>query len=160
MNEVSKEEGPRMEIVKSRKGRRPVWMTPFGEEPWGDMWFDRPLMTWPRWQGEEFNPSMNIAEKEGKYIVSAELPGVKKDDISVSIKGNILTIKGKKEQEKEEKGTDYYIKESSYGSFSRSFDLPEDVEEDKIEATLKDGVLKLVMPHKAKKKAGKIEIKE
>jgi HSP20 family protein len=134
-------------------------MTPFGEEPFGDIRFDRWFPEWPRMRGEEYVPTFNFYEKEGKYYLTAELPGVSKDDISVNIDNNVLTITGKKESEREEEEANYYLKESSFGSFSRSIRLPAEVEEDKVEATFKDGVLKLVMPHKEEAKARKIDIK-
>ncbi|MCG6879082.1 MAG: Hsp20/alpha crystallin family protein [Deltaproteobacteria bacterium] len=89
----------------------------------------------------------------------ASLPGVKKEDINIDIHDNVLTISGKKESEREEKEANYYLKESSYGSFSRSVRLPGEVEEEDVDASYKDGVLKVVM--KAKEGTGrrKIEIK-
>jgi HSP20 family protein len=145
-----------------RRRRRPFWMTPFGEEPFGDIWFDRLWPTWPRWRWgeEEFVPTFNFYEKEGKYYLTAELPGVNKDDVSVDIDKDVVSITGKKSSEKEEEGADYYLKESSYGSFSRSFRLPSEVDEDKLDATFRNGVLTLVMPHTEAPKRRKIKIKE
>ena len=140
--------------------RRPWWMTPFGREPMGDIWSDRLWPEWSRLQGEEFSPSTNLYEKDGKYHLTAELPGIKKDDISITIDANVLTVTGKKESEKEEKGKNYYVKESRYGSFSRSFRLPEQVDETKVDAKLQDGVLTVSIPVKADAKSRKIEIKD
>lgn len=148
-----------MTVPAVKKGRRPSWMTPFGHEGWGDVWFDR---LWPEWRrdlGEEWSPTMNFYEKEGKYVLTAELPGIPKEDISISIDNGVLTITGKKETSKEEKDANYYLKECSYGSFTRSFRLPGEVEEGKIEAVFKNGVLTLEMPHKEQPKSKKIEIK-
>lgn len=142
-----------------RRGRRPSWMTPFGREGWGDVFFDR---LWPEWQrdmGEEWAPATNFYEKEGKYYLTAELPGLSKEDISVTIDSGFITITGKKETKKEEEGASYYLKESAYGSFSRSLRLPGEVEEGKVEATFKDGVLTIEMPHKKEPAAKKIGIK-
>lgn len=146
-----------MEIEKSR-GRRPVWMTPFGQESWGDAFTDRPWLSWPRMAGEEYNPTLDLYEKDGSYVLTVELPGVEKDDIAISIADNVLTISGEKHFAGEQQGKRYYIRESSGGSFSRSFRLPKKIEEGNVEATFKDGVLRLVIPHKAEDGARKIEI--
>jgi len=147
-----------METSLTRR-RRPLWMTSFGQEPMGDVWFDRPSDTWPRWEGQEFVPDINIYDKDDKYYMVAELPGIKRDDISIDIDNNVVTLTGKKKAEKEGEGADYYWKEASYGSFSRSFRLPSKVEEDKVEAKFVDGVLTLELPHKESPKRRKIEIK-
>jgi HSP20 family protein len=142
-----------------RRGRRPSWMTPFGREGLGDVFFDR---LWPEWQrdmGEEWVPTANFYEKEGKYFLTAELPGLSKEDISVTIDKGVITVTGKKETKKEEEGANFYLKESSYGSFSRSLRLPGEVEEDEVEATFKDGVLTVEMPHKKEPESKKIGIK-
>jgi HSP20 family protein len=146
-----------MPLIK--KGRRPVWMTPFGEEGWGDVFMDRLWREWPRWKGEEWVPTFNFYEKEGKYFLTAEIPGVEKNDLAISIDHNVLTISGRKETKKEEEGANYYLRESSYGSFSRSLRLPGDVQEEKVEASFKDGVLSVVIPQAETPKTKKIEIK-
>lgn len=140
--------------------RRPIWMTPGGEEQsLTDMWFDRPWTMFPRWRGEDFSPAINFYEKEGKFHLVAELQGVNRDDISINVENNVLTITGKKQSEREEEGSDFYLKETTQGSFSRSLRLPAEVEEDQIDASFKDGVLKLVMPHKKVPTSRRIEIK-
>ena len=133
-------------------------MTPFGREPFGDVFLDR---LWPEWQrdmGEEWTPSINFYEKEGKYFLKADLPGMTKDDISITLDQGVVTIKGKKEETNEEKGANYYLRESAYGSFSRSFRLPSEVDEEKVTAVFKDGVLILEMPQKSEPAAKKVEI--
>jgi len=145
--------------LPTRRIRRPSWMTPWGEEGMGDVWFDRLWPEWQRWQGEEYTPNFDFYEKDGKYHLTADLPGVKKDDISVNVENNVLTVSGKRESEKEEKEANYYFKESTYGSFSRSVRLPTDVDEGSVDATFKDGVLKVEMKPKESTKARKIEIK-
>jgi len=148
-----------MELTVRKRGSRPWWMTPFGREPMGDVFVDR---LWPEWQrdiGEEWTPAINFYEKEGKYFLTAELPGLTKDDISVTVDNGVVTVTGKKETTREEEGASFYIKESSYGSFSRSFRLPTEVEEEKIDAKFKDGVLTLEMPQKGGPEAKKIDIK-
>ena len=78
-------------------GRRPWWMTTGAREPWGSVWTDRLWPEWPRWYGEEYRASFDIYEKDGTYHLEAELPGVKKDDISISVDRNLVTVCGKKE---------------------------------------------------------------
>jgi HSP20 family protein len=141
------------------RGRRPSWMTPLGREGWGDVFSDR---LWPEWQrdmGEEWTPRMTFYDKDGKYHLTAELPGMSRDDVSITIDKGVLTVTGKKEVKKEEEGADYYLRETSYGSFSRSFRLPSEVEETKVEANFKDGVLSVEMPHKKEPSSKKIQIK-
>ena len=140
------------------RSRRPWWMIPQGREPIGDVFFDR---LWPEWRrdyGEEMVPSVDFAEKDGKYFLTAELPGMDKEDISITIEEGYVTLSGKKEAKKEEKGSDYFIREMSHGSFSRSFRLPRKVAEDKVEATYKDGVLTVEMPHAEEAANKKIEV--
>jgi len=139
--------------------RRPWWMTTYGREPMGDVWTDRLWPEWPRQWGEEYRPSMDLYEKEGKYYLTAELPGVQKDDISITVEGDVVTLSGKKASTKEEKGANYYVSESRQGSFSRSFRLPEKVDEKTVDARFKDGVLTLELPVKETEKTRKIEIK-
>jgi HSP20 family protein len=133
-------------------------MMPFGREGWGDVFSDR---IWPEWQrdmGEEWTPSMDFYEKEGAYYLTAELPGLSKDDIAVTVDRGVVTVTGKKATSKAEEGANYYLKECACGSFSRSLRLPVEVEEDKIKATFKDGILTLEMPHKKEPTTKKIEI--
>jgi len=144
-----------MAIVRNR---RPSWMTPFAMEGVGDVFFDR---LWPEWQrdtGEEWSPSVDLTEKDGKYSLVAEIPGLKKEDISISFENGLLTIKGQKETDHEEKNEEYYLRETRSGSFSRSFELPREVDTEGIEATYENGVLKVVLPHAEDSKSKKIEI--
>ena len=145
--------------LPAKRGQRPWWMTPFGREPFGDVFFDR---LWPEWQrdlGEEWAPAVNFYEKDNTYVLSAELPGMKKEDISVTVDKGVVTVTGRKESSKEEEGANFYLKETTSGSFSRSFRLPGEVQEDKVEASFKDGILTLTMPHKTESKVKKISIK-
>jgi HSP20 family protein len=100
------------------------------------------------WWGSAF-PAVDIAETDKEILVTAELPGLDEKDLDVSLRGNHLYIRGEKKAEKEEKGEHYYHKESSYGAFHRAIHLPVEVEEDKIEATYKKGVLKITLPKSA-----------
>ena len=146
-----------MTLAISRQ-KRPWWMTTFGREPMGDVFFDRLWPEWHRDMGEEWNPNMDFYKKDGKYYLNAEVAGLNKGDISVSFEDGCLTISGKKRTEKDEEGADYYMRETNRGSFSKSFNLPEDVDEEKLDATYKDGVLTLVIPIKEGTKRKKIEV--
>jgi HSP20 family protein len=91
----------------------------------------------------EWVPAIDMYEKDNKYIVKTELPGMKEEDVDVSVVGESLTIKGEKKAESEIKEGDYYRSERSYGSFFRSIALPSDADPDKINANYEDGVLEV-----------------
>lgn len=100
-----------------------------------------------------FSPRIDISEKDDNIFVEAEIPGVKKDDLKITLQDNILTIKGEKKKEKESKDNNYYRCERSYGSFSRSFTLPSEVNTDKVDAKFNDGMLKIELKKIEQKKA-------
>jgi HSP20 family protein len=97
-------------------------------------------------------------EKDDKYTVKAELPGMKEEDVDVSVVGDRLTIRGEKKAEHEVKQENYYRSERSYGSFFRSIDLPSDANPGKIEASYDDGVLEVTIPKTAVVKAKKVKV--
>jgi HSP20 family protein len=106
-------------------------------------------------------PAADVVETEKAYEITAELPGIDQKNIEVNVASGGITIKGEKKEETEEKKKDYYVSERRYGSFQRYFGLPEGVDPDKIEATFKNGVLKVTLPKtaEAQKAAKKIEVK-
>lgn len=106
-----------------------------------------------------FTPSVNTREGEYAYHIDVDLPGVKKEDISVKIENNVLTLKGERKSKKEVKEKDYYKKESSFGSFTRSFTLPENIDVENIHAENKDGVLEVTLPKKEAKESSVKQIK-
>lgn len=108
-----------------------------------------------------FKPSVNTREGEYAYHIEVDLPGVKKEDINVDVKNDVLTISGERKTKKEVKEKDYYKMESSYGKFQRSFTLPDNTDTENIEANSKDGVLEVIIPkmEKSKKETKKIKIK-
>ena len=119
----------------------------------------------PFWHGEfglAQAPAVDIVEYDKSYQVTAELPGMEEKDIDVKFADGVLTIKGEKREESEEKKKDYYRSERRFGAFQRSFRVPDGVEPNKIEATVKNGVLTVLLPKSddAKKREKKIEIKK
>lgn len=104
-------------------------------------------------------PTVDISESEGEYLIKAELPEVKKEDVKVTVEDSVLTLSGERRHEKEEKGKKYHRVERSYGSFVRSFSLPESVDESGVKADYKDGVLNLHLPKTEKVKPKSIEVK-
>jgi HSP20 family protein len=96
--------------------------------------------------GVEWSPSADISETDKEYMIRAELPAVKKEDVSVSVTGNTITIEGERKQRKEDKDEKSIRVESFHGTFTRSFQLPEDVIVDKIRCEDKDGVLTVHLP--------------
>lgn len=126
--------------------------------PFGRSFFD----VQPFWPRESWAvPAVDIAETEKSYEISAELPGIDEKNIEVKFADGVLTIKGEKQEEKEEKKKDYYLSERSFGSFQRSFQVPEGVDSEKIEANFKNGVLRVTLPKnaEAQKSAKKITVK-
>src|SRR5229473_8405128 len=105
-----------------------------------------------------WSPSVDIFETEGEIVVKAELPGVDRKDITLHLENNVLTLKGERRFEKETKEENYHRIERSYGNFSRSFSIPATVDEEKIRADYKDGVLKIVLPKKEQSKPKQIKI--
>ncbi|MFP5469001.1 MAG: Hsp20/alpha crystallin family protein [Alphaproteobacteria bacterium] len=107
------------------------------------------------------SPAIDIVDKNEAYQVVAELPGMDEKNVEVKLVNGSLTIKGEKRDEKEEKKKDYYLHERSFGSFERSFALPDEVDADKIEASFSKGVLTVTLPKKpeAVKPEKKIEVR-
>jgi len=125
---------------------------------------------WDRFVGEsplarritgEWCPTVDVSETKDNFVIKAELPGMDDKDVSVTISGDVLTIKGEKKREEEEKDEHHYRAERYYGSFQGSFQLPNSVKADKIEADFEKGILKVTLPkvEEAKKKEVKIKVK-
>lgn len=107
----------------------------------------------------EWAPTVDVSETAEEYLIKAELPEVKKEDVRISVDSGVLTLQGERKQEKEEKGKKFHKIERSYGSFLRSFTLPGGVDETRIRAEFKDGVLNLHLPKSEKAKAKVIDVK-
>lgn len=125
-----------------------------------------PLMTlrhplaWWRVPTEELGwmPALEIYEKEDRFVVRAEVPGMTKDDVDISILGDTLTIKGERKAESEVKDEDYHRCEVCYGKFSRAVTLPSSVQAGKVAATYDNGILEITLPKAAEAKPKKIEV--
>jgi HSP20 family protein len=104
-------------------------------------------------------PSMDIEDSDEEVVVSAELPGVDIKDVDVSVSGNVLTVKGEKKDEHEEKNGNYYHRERWSGSFQRSIALPDAVDADKVDAQMKNGVLRITFPKREEVKPKQISVK-
>jgi HSP20 family protein len=147
----------------------PGLLHPFGvmERRFEDL-FRRPFSLmdpswWPRLrmsEAEVLSPTVDIFEEGDDVVVKAELPGIKKEDISVDITDNTLVISGERKQEEKVEKKDYYRLERSYGSFSRTLRMPTEVKTDKAKANFKDGVLEIRVPktEEAKQKGKKVPI--
>ena len=106
-------------------------------------------------------PSVDMSETDDEILITAELPGVNKDDLEVSVSEGKVTIRGEKKEQEEDKGKDYYRLERSYGAYQRSFFLPCEIDEDKVDASFKHGVLDIKLPKTdaAQKRIKKIPVK-
>jgi HSP20 family protein len=160
------EKKPKSEMDVVPVGSR--WgLAPFDEmERWFDDFFRRPFLTssWlPRLRFPEvgdISPSVDIYEDKNDVVIKAEIPGMKKEDVSVSISDEILTISGEKKAEENVEKKNYHRIERTFGSFTRRMRLPPGLQEDKVKAVFKDGVLEVRIPktEAAKQKAKQIKI--
>ena len=155
-----------MVVERWGPGRRLTPWNPFqGIEDMERRWEDimgrsfYPL-AWTRLPVEEreWRPAAEVFEKEDQFVVKAELPGMKQDDIDISVVGDTLTIKGERKAESKVKEEDYYCCERSDGSFNRSVAMPSNVNAAKIEASYKDGILEINLPKVPEVKPKKIAI--
>jgi HSP20 family protein len=111
-------------------------------------------MTLPEWA-----PAVDIIEEEKEYLIKVELPEVQKDDVKVTVEGGTLNISGERKSEKEEKNRKFHRLERFYGRFERSFTMPEDAEEGKVNAEFKDGVLRVHLAKSEKARPKQVEVK-
>jgi len=125
------------------------WRAPFRMPNWTRS------VAWPSM------PAVDFTDTEKSYEVIAELPGIDEKNVEVKVANGVLTIKGEKQEDKEEKNKDYYVRERNFGSFERAFQVPNGVDTDKVEASFKKGVLTVTMPKKpeAQKTVKKIDVK-
>ena len=136
----------------------------FDRDPWRFPFRRSVFDIEPLWRREVSagaTPAVDIVEKDKTYEVTADLPGMDEKNIEVKLVNGDLTIKGEKQEEKEEKKNDYFLRERRFGSFERCFAVPEGVDTDKIEASFKRGVLTITLPKKpeAQTPEKKIQVK-
>jgi len=145
-----------MYLVKRERNDFPSLLSRFLNEPFGfDRWLSRP------WEEDSvmWAPRVDVKETEDSYQFLADLPGLKKNEIKVSMTDNVLTLSGERKHEKEEKKEGRHFSERSYGQFCRSFQLPEKVKAEEIKANYKNGVLEITLPKADEVKPREIEIR-
>ena len=124
--------------------------------------FDDPFFSIGRMADESglgnWNPAVDLYEKDDHYMIKAELPGVDKKDIKIDLKDRLLTLSGERAYDNDVNEENYYRRERTYGKFQRAFTLPADVDSDKIKAEYKDGVLQIEVPKPEEKKAKQVTI--
>jgi len=149
--------------VRNNGGRELVPRREFDPISW-----TRDLLRWdpfremlPSFAQQEmvFNPAFDVKETKEGYLFQADLPGIAERDLEITRTGNRLTVAGKRETEREVQGETYYTAERTYGSFTRTFTLPDGIDGDHIHAQLKEGVLHVLVPKLPEAQAKKIEIK-
>lgn len=150
---------------KQRSERSLATRQPREMEDWSQRWddfFNRPFLPtmrrFFRSESGEWSPNIDVVEKDDRYLIKAELPGVNEEDVEVSLTGDMLTISGEKQEESEEERRGYYYAESSYGSFSRSITIPPTVDPDRIEANFNNGVLEVALPKTPETKPKRVAI--
>ena len=124
-----------------------------------DDFFNRDYFVEPFRGMGEWRPALDVAETDKAVIVKAELPGLESKDVEVSLSGDVLTVKGEKREEKEEKTKSFHRVERSYGSFQRAVRLPAPVLGDQVEVTFKNGVLTITLPKSEEAKTKSVKIK-
>ena len=122
----------------------------FAREPWGG---DESMSK------AEWSPTVDISENKDEYLVSAELPGMKKEDVQITYANNILKIEGERQKEEEKQDTNYHRVERLYGKFCRTFQVPTQIQADKIAADFKNGILTVHLPKAEEAKPKEVQIK-
>ena len=105
-----------------------------------------------------FMPRFDVKETKDNFLFKADMPGTKEEDVEISVTGNRLTITGKRDAEEQKEGENWYVVERKYGSFTRTFTLPDSADAEKIKANLKDGVLNITLPKRAESQPRKINL--
>ena len=139
------------------------WREPFGElglfrqnplsRLFGDLWDERRLA------GLRWSPAVDVGESDGSYSITVELPGAKREDVSVEVHGDVIEVRGEKRSEREEKDERRHMIERSYGSFSRSFSMPANADAGRIAASFKEGVLTIDIPKAQESKPKQVDIR-
>lgn len=119
----------------------------------------RELGPWMGTERDTFSPRFDVKETRNAYVFEADLPGVNEDDVDVQLAGNRLTVTGKREMERRDDEENWYAYERSFGAFTRAFTLPEGADTDKVDAEMKNGVLRIEVPKKAEVQRRRIQLK-
>jgi HSP20 family protein len=141
--------------------------TLYQQDQWDPVQIMREMLQWDPFrqmvpipgQGLTFAPQFEVKETKDSYVFKADLPGIAEKDLEVTLSGNRLNITGRREAERTEESENYFLNERHYGTFTRSFTLPEGVDFDNFDAELKDGVLSLRVPKKPESQPRKITLK-
>ncbi len=153
--------------IRKQNENKPAVTSERAWDPWRTM---RSLLSWDPFRemaafpaldegAVVVSPAFDVKETKDSYEFKADVPGIQEKDLEVSMTGNRLTVSGKREAEKEDKSDRYYAYERSYGSFTRSFSLPDGADSDKVRASLDKGVLSISVPKKPEVQAKKIAVK-
>jgi HSP20 family protein len=153
--------------IRKHDADKPTTVAERTLDPWRMM---RSLLSWDPFRemsmlptfeggGSAVSPAFDVKETKDAYEFKADVPGIQEKDLDVSTTGNRLTVSGRRESEKEDRGARYYTYERSFGSFTRSFSLPDGVDADKVHASLDKGVLFIRIPKKPEMQPKKVEIK-
>jgi len=147
-----------MSVLSRRRNDEPQWIAPWGfPNDFGRLWEE--FNNFGVAQQRQFVPAIDIRETEDAYIVEADVPGMKKDEVHIEVTDNVLTIKGERKSESEEKRKDFHRVERQYGTFRRSVTVPGGFEHDNVEAKFDDGVLRITLPKPPERKPRRIEVK-
>ncbi len=119
--------------------------------------FDRSLRGQNGWT-RSFRPDLEVREEKDRFVVHADLPGMKKEDLSISVEGTYLTLRGERKEETESKEKGYRYSERFFGTFSRTIELPTEIDAQKVKAAYKDGVLEIQLPKSESAKPKQIDI--
>ncbi len=114
---------------------------------------------WPTGEGRGWTPAVDVVDKPDEVVIRADLPGLEQKDVDVTVQDGMLTIRGERKEEHEEKREDYYCCERSFGAFARTFPLPPGADAEKVKATFKNGILEIHMQKTKESKGKKIEVK-
>jgi len=153
-----------MSTTVSKRGNHGLSLAPWGFRPQSGRLFENLLSRMfdegdEGWIGGEISPIVDLSETDKEVDVSMDLPGMKAENIDIQVNQNMLTVKGERKEETEEKGRTFHRVERRSGSFVRTVSLPCEVDEDKVNAEYKDGVLSIKMPKSKKSQAKKIAVK-
>jgi len=124
-----------------------------------DQFFHGDVLADESFFGRDWTPAVDVVENNDSYVLKAELPGMNKDEVKITLENNVLTIRGEKRNESEKKENNYHRVERSYGMFERSFTIPGSIKTNDIDAQYKDGVLTLTLPKAEEAKPKQIDVK-